>query len=167
MSKFVLICALAMLQMSVPSPASAESASVQDSVQCILQSSSLNFGRLTLLRSVLVQGVGEVVLGCQNLSPEVQSVEIFLGFPTIGSHTAVLQSTDDALAVNFFLDAQFTEHWGDDSNGAKSLKLLLKLGPGEHKLLRLPVHALLQNRRDAQAGVYLINAPVKLTTLQR
>jgi hypothetical protein len=160
-------CALSLLQISFPYQARAEAALDNDPVKCTLQSSSLNFGRITLHRSALVQGEGEVVVGCQNISQEVQSVELFLGFSTIGSHTAVLRSAHDALAVNFFLDAQFSDHWGDGANGAKALQMMLKLGPGEHRLLRLPVHALLQNRRDAQAGMYVINAPIKLTTYRR
>jgi hypothetical protein len=39
--------------------------------------------------------------------------------------------------------------------------------PGEHRLLRLPVYALLHKPRTAAAGVYLSHVPVTLTTLQR
>jgi hypothetical protein len=33
--------------------------------------------------------------------------------------------------------------------------------------LRLPVHALLQNRRDAKAGLYLVHVPVQITAVPR
>jgi hypothetical protein len=38
---------------------------------------------------------------------------------------------------------------------------------GERRVLRLPVHALLKNRRDARVGHYRVHVPVQLTTLPR
>ncbi|PUE09303.1 hypothetical protein B9Z51_10480 [Limnohabitans sp. T6-5] len=137
------------------------------SVECNLQSTRLNFGTLARYRPLLVQGEGEVTVTCQNLSQEVRTVDISVAFSRNGSHTALLQSGHDALYVDFFLDAQLVQFWGDGSNGGQALQVILKLGPGERKLLHLPVHALLQNRRDARAGEYLVQVPIQMTTVPR
>lgn len=136
-------------------------------VQCRLESASLNFGRLNLQRQSLVVGEGEAVVVCQNPSTGVRHVELTLAFPTMGLQTALLQASQDTLAVAFYRDAQFTERWGDDRNGAPALRVILELGPGERRRLCLPVHALLQNRRGAGAGVYQALIPITLTTRDR
>lgn len=136
-------------------------------VECSLQSTRLGFGTLARGNSPSIRGEGEVVMACQNLSQDVRSVGISVGFPSMGSHTALLQASHGALAVDFFLDAQLTEHWGNGSNGSSACQVLVKLGPGEYRLLRLPVYALLQNRRDASAGNYLVHVPLQMTTTQR
>lgn len=161
------IALFAALMQGCPSLVWAEAALVLEPVQCTLQSNSLNFGQITLQRPALVKGEGEVQVACQNLSQQVQSMEIRLGFPFMGANTAMLQSNRGALHVSFFLDAQRTERWGDGANGAQALKVLVKLEPGERRLIRLPVYAVLENRRDARAGAYVLNAPVQLTTLLR
>ncbi|NTV15378.1 MAG: fimbrial major subunit CsuA/B family protein [Desulfobulbaceae bacterium] len=133
-------------------------------VQCSLESASLNFGRLNLQQQLRVVGEGEAVLVCLNPSTGVHHVELTLAFPTMGLQTASLQANQDTLAVAFYHDAQFAERWGDDRNGAPALRVMLNLGSGERRRLRLPVYALLQNRHDAGAGVYNANIPITLTT---
>ena len=136
-------------------------------VHCVLQSASLNFGRLNLQRPPPVAGEGEAMVACQNTATEMRRVELSLTFPTMGLQTALLQSSHGSLAVAFYRDAQFAERWGDDSHGAAALHVPLELGPGERRQLRLPVYALLHNPRDAAAGVYLVQVPITLTTLSR
>lgn len=136
-------------------------------VECTLQSTRLSFGTLTQQRPTQVQGEGEVIVACQNLSPTVRTVDITVGFSSMGAHTAMLQSSQDALAVDFFLDVQCAERWGDGNNGGRTLQASVRLAPGEHRQLRLPVHALLQNRRDAKAGLYLVHVPVQITAVPR
>jgi spore coat protein U-like protein len=136
-------------------------------VECNIQSTRLNFGTLTRTQPLWVQGEGEVTVTCQNLSQDVRTVEISVTFSRMGSHTALLQSGHDALVVDFFLDAQWTQYWGDGSNGGQALQVVMILEPGERKLLHLPVHALLQNRRDARAGVYLVHIPLQMTAVPR
>lgn len=136
-------------------------------VQCSLEPARLNFGRLNLQQQLRVVGEGEAVVVCQNPSTGVRHVELTLAFPTMGLQTALLQASQGTLAVAFYHDAQFAERWGDDRNGAPALRVILDLGPGEWRRLRLPVHALLQNRRDAYAGVYHGLIPVTLTTQDR
>ncbi len=136
-------------------------------VHCVLQSASLNFGRLNLQRSTPVAGEGEAMVACQNTATEARHVELLVTFPTLGPQTAFLQSSHGSLAVAFYRDAQFAVRWGDDHNGAAALHVPLELGPGERRQLRLPVYALLQNPRDAAAGVYLTHVPVTLTTLPK
>jgi hypothetical protein len=51
------------------------------------------------------------------------------------------------------------------SHRAASQQFPLELGPGERRLLRLPVDALLYKLRDAPAGVDLAQVAVTLTTL--
>jgi spore coat protein U-like protein len=136
-------------------------------VHCILQSASLNFGRLNLKLPPPVAGEGEAMVACQNMSTEVRRVELSLAFATMGPQTALLQSSHGSLAVAFYRDAQFAWRWGDDRNGTAALHVTLELAPGERKELRLPVYALLHNPRDAAAGVYLTHVPVTLTTLPK
>lgn len=135
-------------------------------VQCSLESASLNFGRLNL-QQLRVVGEGEAVVVCHNPSTGVRHVELTLAFPTLGLQTALLQASQGTLAVAFYRDAQFAERWGDDRNGAPALSVILDLGSGERRRLRLPVYALLQNRHDAGAGVYNANIPITLTTQDR
>lgn len=149
-------------------PESAQAAPTLDApVECTLQSTRLSFGTLSQQRPSRVQGEGEVIVACQNLSQDVRTVDIAVGFSSMGAHTAVLQSNHDALAVDFFQDAQSAQRWGDGSNGGRTLQISVRLAPGEHRLLRLPVHALLQNRRDAKAGLYLVHVPVQITAVPR
>jgi len=150
-----------------PTPIHAETASNAADVQCTPQSTNLRFGQLNQQRPLLVTGEGEIVLVCQNLSHEVRSVELGLGLPTMGRRAAALQSGHGALAASFFLDGQYTQPWGDDTNGASAWHGLIMLNPAERRLLRLPIYAQLQNRRDARAGVYQANVPLQLTTAPR
>ena len=143
------------------------SPAVPASVECNIQATRLDFGTLARYRPLWVQGEGEVTVTCQNLSQDVRSVEISVTFSRMGSHTALLQSGQDDLVVDFFLDAQWAQPWGDGSNGGQALQVVVKLEPGERKLLRLPVHALLKNRRDARAGVYLVQVPLQMTVVPR
>lgn len=136
-------------------------------VHCLVQSASLNFGRLNLQRQSPVAGEGEVVVTCQNTSGELRRVTLALMFPSLGVQTALLQSGHGAMPVVFYRDAQFALRWGDDLNGAAALRLALDFTPGEHSVLRLPVYALLHRPRVALAGVYLSHVPVTVTTLQR
>jgi spore coat protein U-like protein len=136
-------------------------------VRCILQSASLNFGRLSLKRPAPVAGEGEAVVACQNVSSEVRRVDLSLSFATAGPQSALLQSSHGALGAVFYRDAQHSWRWGDDRNGAAALHVALEFGPGERKQLRIPVYALLHNPRDAAAGAYLAHVPVTLTTLPK
>jgi spore coat protein U-like protein len=133
-------------------------------VQCSLESASLNFGRLNLQQQFRVVGEGEVVVVCHNPSTGVRHVELTLAFPTMGLQTALLLASQGTLAVAVYRDAQFAERWGDNRNGAPALRVILGLGSGERRRLRLPVYALLQNRHDAGAGVYHAYIPITLTT---
>lgn len=168
--RLALPCALALaanLLVGWPLMARADQAPDPTKVQCQLQPNSLHFGRVTLHRVPLLQGEGEALVSCHNPSQQAALIEITLAFPTMGPQPAVLQSSHDALGVSFFLDAQFSEYWGDGTNGAQALHMAVKLGPGEARVLRLPVHALLHNRRDARAGAYMVNLPIQLTTLTK
>jgi hypothetical protein len=136
-------------------------------VHCVLQSASLNFGRLNLQRAPPVTGEGEAVVACQNTATELRRVDLSLSFATMGPKTARLQAGHGTLAVAFYRDAQFAERWGDDINGAAALHVILELGPGERRQLRLPVYALLNIPRDSAAGVYLAHLPVEVTTLAK
>jgi len=136
-------------------------------VHCLVQSARLNFGRLNLQRPPQVAGEGEVVVACQNTSSEGRRVTLSVLFPTAGVQTAFLQSGNEALAVVFYRDAQWTVRWGDDLNGAAALRVDMDFTPGEQRLLRLPVYALLHKPRTAAAGLYMSHVPVMLTTMPR
>ena len=156
--------ALALLWAACASAADAADNSAE--VNCLLQSASLNFGRLGLHRPPLVAGEGEMVVVCQNTATALRRVNLTLAFPTMGHATALLQSSHGSLAVAFFHDAQFAVRWGEDGKGLAALHIPLELGPGERKLLHLPVYALLQNPPGAPAGVYLVNLPVTVSSAQ-
>lgn len=172
---WLLACAIVMTVYSLQSPGAAWAGAKIDAsvagdlaqVQCSLVSASLNFGRLNLQQPYRVVGEGEVVVVCLNPSTGVRQMELELAFPTMGRQTALLQAGQSTLTVAFYRDAQFAERWGDDRNGARALRVILELGPGERRRLSLPVHALLQTRRDAGAGVYLAHIPITLTTKDR
>jgi Spore Coat Protein U domain len=136
-------------------------------VHCLVQSASLNFGRLNLQRPSPVPGEGELVLACQNTSSESRRVTFSLALPSVGVQTTLLQSGRVAMPVMFYRDPQYAMRWGDDLNGAAALRVALDFTPNEHKVLRLPVYALLHSPRVAAAGVYLGHAPVTLTTTPR
>jgi spore coat protein U-like protein len=136
-------------------------------VECLLQSTQLDFGTMARYAPLWVKGEGEVVVACQNHSPSARSATVSVGLLGRGLHSAVLRSGDDALVVDFFLDAQMTQTWGDGVQGGPSWQGLLHLAGGERRILRLPVHALLKNRRDAKVGQYRVHVPVQLTTLPR
>jgi len=133
-------------------------------IQCVLASANLNFGRINLQQAAQITGEGEMVVVCQNLSVTARREELTLAFPTMGSQSALLHSGTSALPVMFYHDAQFTEHWGDDHNGASAMRVMLDLGPHEQQRLHFSVHALLQNRHDTAAGIYYSPIPVTLTT---
>ena len=161
LSRLGLCCAMA-------SAGTASAATAPDdptAIQCSLESARLEFGRLTLQRPPPIAGEGEAVVVCQNPSASVRRAEITLAFPTMGPQTAMLQGGKGQLAVAFYRDAQFAERWGDDHNAAPAVKVLVELGPGERRRLRMPVHALLQIRRDAPAGLYQAQIAMTLTTL--
>ena len=67
---------------------------------------------------------------------------------------AVVTHHDGGAAVRWYVDRTALRR----SNS-------LELGPGERRLLRLPVDALLYKLRDAPAGVDLAQVAVTLTTL--
>lgn len=136
-------------------------------VQCVLDSASLNFGRISPQQHLRVVGEGEAVVVCQNLSTGVRHVELTLAFPTMGLQTALLQASQGTLAAAFYRDAQFAERWGDDRNGAPAVRVMLDLNSGERRRLRLPVYALLQNRHAAVAGEYHAYIPITLTMQDR
>lgn len=159
---------LATLSMAwVWAPCAAYAGTAVDAVQvnCVLQSASLNFGRLNLQWRTPYAGEGEAVVACQNTASEARRVVLSMTLASMGPQSAFLQSSHGALAVTFFRDAPHEMRWGDDRNGAASQQFPLELGPGERRLLRLPVYALLHNPRDAPAGVYLTRVAVMLTTL--
>jgi spore coat protein U-like protein len=161
------LAACAGILLSSPGVAQAGPDVDASAVRCIVQSARLNFGRLTLRRPQQVAGEGEAVVACQNTSTEVRRVELALTFPTVGPHTALLQSSRGTLAVAFYRDPQRAWRWGDDRNGAAALRIPLELGAGERRELRLPVYALLNSPRDSAAGAYLTHVPVTLTTLPK
>lgn len=150
-----------------PGAAQAEADHDTAGVQCVVQSASLNFGRLNLQRSPWVVGEGAARVACQNNTPEVRRVMLSVAFPGLGPQTAVLQSGHSALAVVFYQDARHTVRWGDDRNGAEALHLGLELTPGERKQLHLPVYAVLHSPQHAAVGVYLTHIPLTLTTRPR
>lgn len=150
-----------------PAAAQAEAAHDTVGVQCVVQSASLNFGRLNPQRSPWVVGEGAARVACQNNTPEVRRVTLSVAFLGLGPQTAVLQSGHSALAVAFYQDARHTVRWGDDRHGAGALHLGLELTPGERKQLHLPVYALLHSPQQAATGVYLTHIPLTLTTLPR
>lgn len=136
-------------------------------VHCLVQSARLNFGRLNLQRPSPVAGEGEVVVACQNNSSEVRRVTLSVMFPSMGVQTALLQSGQGVLPVIFYRDPQFAVRWGNDLNGAGTMRVDMDFKAGEHSLLRLPVYALLHKPGNAAAGVYMSHVPVTLTTLPR
>ena len=150
-----------------PDDSRAATASDLASVECSLQSTQLDFGTVARYAPLGVKGEGEVLVACQNQSPVARTVKVSVGFLGRGLHSAELRSGNDALAVDFFLDAQMTQPWGDGVQGGPTWQADLRLAGGERRVLRLPVHALLKNRRDAKAGHYRVHVPVQLTTLPR
>jgi len=136
-------------------------------VHCLAQSGQLNFGRLNLQHTSPVTGEGEAVVACQNTSSDPQRVTLSLQFPSGQGQTARLQSGRSSLPVTFYRDAQFALRWGDDLQGAEGLAVALDMGPGESRVLRLPVYALLHTQRGVVAGVYLSVVPLTLITRPR
>lgn len=169
MSMRYLIARAAMATLVVGSAGATHAAPLDDAsaVHCTLQSASLNYGRLTLQRQSPVAGEGEAVVACRNTATSLRRVELWLSFPTVGPEIAVLQSGRSTITVVFFQDAQFAVRWAEDRNGTARRQILLELAPGERKLLHLPVYALLQNPRDAAAGVYMAQVPVAINTLEK
>jgi spore coat protein U-like protein len=133
-------------------------------IQCMLASANLNFGRINLQQTARIAGEGDMVVVCQSLSVTARREELTLAFPTMGSQSASLHSGTSELPVMFYHDAQFSELWGDDHNGASAMRVMLNLSPHEQQRLHFPVHALLQNRHDTAAGIYHSFIPVTLTT---
>lgn len=136
-------------------------------IECSLQSTQVDFGTMARHAPLWVHGEGEVVVACQNVSPVARSATVAVGLLGRGAHSSLLRSGDDALAVDFFLDAHMTQPWGDGVQGGPTWQAQLHLVGGERRVLRLPVHALLKNRRDARVGHYRVHVPVQLTTLPR
>ena len=136
-------------------------------VRCIVQSGQLNFGRLNLQHTSPVTGEGEAVVACQNTSSDPQRVTLSLQFPSGQGQTARLQSGRSSLPVTFYRDAQFALRWGDDLQGAEGLTVALDMGPGESRVLRVPVYALLHTPRGVAAGVYLSLVLLTLITRPR
>ena len=136
-------------------------------VRCLVQSGQLNFGRLNLQHTSPVTGEGEAVVACQNTSSDPQRVTLSLQFPSGQGQTARLQSGRSSLPVTFYRDAQFALRWGDDLQGAEGLTVALDMGPGESRVLRVPVYALLHTPRGVAAGVYLSLVPLTLMTRPR
>ena len=153
--------------MATPCVSGADTTEDASPVQCIVQSARLDFGRLGLHRPHLVAGQGEAVVACLNATQQMRHVELWLTFPTMGPQTAALQSRQGSLAVRFYQDAQFATGWSEDRGGAALPQAAVDLGPGERKVLRLPVYALLQNPQDAAADLYLLNLPITVTTVQK
>jgi len=150
-----------------PGPARAIATTDLAPVACALQSTQMDFGTMARHGPLWVHGEGEVVVTCENLSPFARSVSLSLGFLGRTSHSAMLRSSADALSVDFFLDAQMTQPWGDGVHGGPLWQAVVRLDEGERRILRLAVHARVRNRRDAKAGQYRVQVPVQLTTLPR
>jgi len=138
-------------------------ADVAAPITCTLLSAALDFGNLAPQRKSEFPGVGEIVVACHNHSQTAVSAEMTVAFPTMGANSAPLRAKQDTLLVNFFRDAQWTEGWGNDRNGAASLRVMLDLTAGEQRRLRLPVYALLRAKRQSAAGVYLTQIPVEVS----
>ncbi len=159
-------CAMGVGLLGAVCASAADAVDNSTEVICLLQSASLNFGRLGLHRPPLVAGEGEMVVVCQNTATALRRVNLALAFPTMGQSTAWLQSGRGTLAVAFFHDTQFAVRWGEDGQGLAALHIPLELGAGERRLLRLPVYALLQNPPGAAAGIYVANLPVTVSISQ-
>lgn len=136
------------------------------SVVCRVQSGDLRFGVLNPHSpSSPSHGVGEglIVLSCQNLTQAAQSHAVSLAISVAQSRLRSNNHPKNALTVGFFHDPIRSQAWGDGRNGGAPLKLLVQLLPGEHRLLRLPVHALLQGFHQAPVGAYQAQVPLSLT----
>lgn len=136
-------------------------------VQCSVQSAQLNFGRLRAQHPLQVIGEGEAVLSCHNTANESRRVTLTLLFPTLGQQAAVLTHGPSAFPVHFYRDAQLSQRWGDDPNGAAAWTMALDMVAAEHRLLRVPVHAVLFTTRGMAPGLYLGRVPLTLSTLAR
>lgn len=136
-------------------------------VQCRVQSAQLNFGRLHAPQALQVIGEGEAVLSCHNTANNPRRVTLTLSFPTLGQQAAVLTQGPSALPVHFYRDAQLSQRWGDDLNGAAAWTLALDMAAAEHRLLHVPVHAVLFTARGMAPGLYLGRVPLTLSTLAR
>lgn len=136
-------------------------------VQCSVQSALLNFGRLHAQHPLQVIGEGEAVLNCHNTANDPRRVTLTLSFPTLGLQSAVLTQGPSALPVHFYRDAQLSQRWGDDQNGAASWTIALDMVAAEHRLLRVPVHAVLFTARGMAPGLYIGRVPLMVYTLAR
>ncbi len=136
-------------------------------VQCSVQSAQLNFGRLHAQQPLQVIGEGEAVLSCHNTANEPRRVTLTLSLHTLGLQAAMLTQGPLALPVHFYRDAQLSQRWGDDQNGAAAWTLALDMVAAEHRLLHVPVHAVLFTTRGMYPGLYLGRVPLTLSTLAR
>lgn len=142
-------------------PAQAEAAAVW--LTCRVQSGDLRFGALNPSTPARWEGVGVVVLNCENRSQTAQSTVIHLGISATHTPMHANGPSSQALSVAFFLDPNRSQVWGDGHNGGEPLRWPVQLAPGEHRLLRLPVHALLQHANNAPVGSYQVHVPLTLT----
>lgn len=165
MNTSLCLCIRVVCLLMVISLCSAES-SADDlaQIQCVMASASVNFGKINLKQNSYISSEGELVVSCQNLSTTVRREKLTLSFPTMGSQSMLIRSATGVLPVMFYHDAQFSEQWGDDRNGASALQVMLELAPREKRRIRFPVYVLLQNRRDTTVGIYHSTVPVVLTT---
>lgn len=139
------------------------------SVKCQLQSGDLRFGLFNPNSSgkpnspSVLSGEGVFVIGCQNLTQAVQGTTLTLGISAVQTPMHNLTQPQATLTVAFFRDVTKSQAWGDGHNGAEPLRMEVRLSPGEHRLMHLPVHALLHGTHTAHTGAYQINVPVSLT----
>ena len=143
------------------SPAQSEDASV--SVTCRVQSGDLRFGVLNLSGPARRMGEGVVVINCQNRSSLAQTTVMNLGISVIQIPMHANGPSKDTLTVAFFHDFNRSQAWGDGHNGGQPLRWPIQLAPGEHRLLRLPVFALLQSSSTAPVGAYQVQVPLTIT----
>lgn len=138
-----------------------------DGVQCRMTSGDLNFGVLSLRNAPSLAGEGIMVLSCQNRSQAVQSTAISLGLSSLTVNMYAHGRMSTPMTVAFFHDPGMTQAWGEGTNGGEPLKLMLTLSAGEHRQLRLPVHALVHWPHNAPVGQYQVPVTVTVTQAAR
>jgi len=136
-------------------------------VQCLLQSTSLHFGTLSMQRAERAPGQGQVLVACQNPSQTIQRVDVAVGLMASVPGTVTLQSGQGQMRADLFVDAQGTVPWGSGWDGAQVLQASVTLGPGQYQVVPLSIYARLQLRRDAPAGAYAVHIPLLLSVFPR
>lgn len=116
---------------------------------CTLSSTSIGFGTYDVFQAGPTDSTGTVTYRCDNRD---HGIRITISAGSSGTFTSrTLQNGAETMAYNLFLDAGFTQVWGDGTGGTTTYFLH---NPPNRTDVQVPVYSRIPAGQDVAVGNY-------------